>query len=70
MPVSTVEPKAKISEAEIKRRRDAVRYAISHNRLEGQFLDAEAAAVFEAYAQGEIDQPEIRQRLKALQRQP
>ena len=70
MPVSTVEPKAKISAAEIERRRDAVRYATSHNRIEGQFLSPESEAIFEAYVRGEIDQSEIRQRLNALHRQP
>lgn len=61
-----VEPKPRISVAEMKRRREAVRYAISHNRMEGQFLDPKGAALFDAFVQGEIDKPELRQRLHAL----
>jgi hypothetical protein len=60
------ETKPKISAAEIERRRAAVRYAVSHNRIEGQFLDPEGAALFDAFVCGEIDKPELRQRLHAL----
>ena len=56
----------KISAAEVERRRKAVRYASAHNRIEGQFLDVESAAVFDAYVRGEIDESEIEQRLHAL----
>ena len=57
-----------ISAAEMERRRDALRYAVSHNRIEGQFLDPESAAVFDAFVRGEIDKSEIRPRLNALHR--
>jgi hypothetical protein len=57
-----------ISVVELDRRRDAVRYAASHNRIEGQSLDAESAAIFDAFVRGEIDQAEIRPRLNALHR--
>ena len=60
------ETKPKISTAEMERRRGALRYAVSHNRIEGQFLDPEGAALFDAFVCGEIDQPELRQRLHAL----
>ncbi len=60
------ETKPKISTAEMERRRGALRYAVSHNRIEGQFLDAEGAAIFEEYVRGEIDESEIEQRLHAL----
>lgn len=66
MAASTLESKPGISAAEMERRRDAVRYAVSHNRIEGQFLDPEGAAIFEAFVRGEIDKPELRQRLHAL----
>jgi hypothetical protein len=62
------ETKPKISAAEMERRRTALRYAVSHNRIEGQSLDAESAGVFEAFVRGEIDKSEIRPRLNALHR--
>ena len=66
MATSTIETKPKISAAEIERRREAVRYAVSHNRIEGQFLDPEGTALFDAFVRGDIDKPELRQRLHAL----
>ena len=56
----------KISAAEMERRRWALRYTVSHNRIEGQFPDPEGAALFDAFVSGEIDTPELRQRLHAL----
>ena len=64
------ETKPKISAAEMERRRDAVRYAVSHNRIEGQFMSPQSTAIFEAYVRGEIDEPEIEQQLLALHRRP
>jgi hypothetical protein len=52
-----------IDATEMERHRDAVRYAPSHNRVEGQFLSPESEEIFEAYIRGEIDYSEIRQRL-------
>ena len=66
----TVEPKPKISAAEMERRREAVREADADNRIEGQFSSAESAEVFEAFIRGDIDQSEIRQRLNVLHRHP
>ncbi len=66
MSIKTADPKPKISTAEMERRREALRYAASHNRIEGQFLDPEGAALFEAFVRGEIDKPELRRRLHAL----
>ena len=43
------ETKPKISAAEMERRRYAVRYAVSHNRIEGQFMSPQSTAIFEAY---------------------
>ncbi len=60
------ETKPKISAAEMERRREAVRYAASHNRIEGQFMSPQGTAIFEAYVRGEIDEPEIERRLHAL----
>ncbi len=60
------ETKPKISVAERERSRAAVRYAASHNRIEGQFMSPQGTAIFEAYVRGEIDEPEIERRLNAL----
>ena len=64
------ETKPKISPAEMERRRNAVRYAASHNRIEGQFMSPQGTAIFEAYVRGEIDEPEIDRRLHALHCRP
>jgi len=66
MAVTDLEVKPKISAAEMERRRKAVRYAAAHNRIEGQFLDPEGTAIFEAYARGAIEHSEILPRLHAL----
>jgi len=60
---------SKITSAEMQRRREALRRADSHNRLEGQFASAECDAIFEAFVRGEIEQSEILPRLHALYRQ-
>ena len=62
------ETKPEISAIEMERRREALRYADAHNRIEGQFLDPESAAVFDAFVRGEIDKSEIRPRRNALHR--
>jgi hypothetical protein len=62
------ETKPKISAAEMELRRDAVRYAVSHNRIEGQFMSPQGTAIFDAFVRGEIEQSEIRPRLNALHR--
>jgi hypothetical protein len=64
MSVCAVDSKPKISPAKKERRREAVRYAVSHNRIEGQFLDPEGATIFDAFIRGEIDQNEILHRLQ------
>ncbi len=59
MAVLTDETKPKISTAETERSRRALRYAVSHNRIEGQFMSPQGTSFFEAYVRGEIDEPEI-----------
>lgn len=66
MAISTVEPKAKISAAEMERRREALRRADAHNRLEGQFPSPESTEIFEAFIRGEIEREDILPRLHAL----
>lgn len=70
MSVSTVEPKVKINAAEMKRRREALRHADAHNRIEGQFPSRESTEIFEAFIRGEIDRDEILPRLQALHLHP
>jgi len=64
-----VKPKSKISAAEMQRRREALRNADAHNRIEGQFPSPECDAIFEAFVRGDIEQAEILPRLHALYRQ-
>jgi hypothetical protein len=66
MSVGTVDSKPKISASEMERRHEALRYAISHNRIEGQFMSPEGTTIFEAFVRGDIDEPEIERRLSAL----
>jgi hypothetical protein len=70
MATGITEAKPKISAAEMERRREALRYAVSHNRIEGQFPNPATAPIFDAFVRGEIDQAEVRQRLHALHRHP
>jgi hypothetical protein len=64
--VTDVEVKPKISVAEMERRRAALRYAVAHNRIEGQSMSSEGSAICEAYVRGEISEAEIDRRLHAL----
>ena len=57
--------KLRISAEESARRREIVRRADAHNRIEGIFRDPASDAVFEAFVRGEIDVTEIVPRLKA-----
>ena len=62
--------KAKISAVEIQRRREGLRHAKAHSRIEGQYPSPEGEAIFEAFVRGEIQCDEILPRLHALHRQP
>jgi hypothetical protein len=55
-----------ILEAEIARRREALRQADANNRLEGIFRDPATDAIFEAHIRGEIDSNELGVRLSAM----
>ncbi len=59
-------PRAKISAAEMERRRNALRNADANNRLEGQFSSPASDKVFEAFVHGEIELHEVLPRIKAL----
>ena len=64
------ETKPRISAAEMESRRDAVRRAAAHNRIEGQFPGPAGKEIFDAFIRGEIDQSEILPRLNALHLHP
>lgn len=63
-----VKPKSKITSAEMQRRRDALRYAKAHSRIEGQYPSAEGSEIFDAFVRGDIEEDEILPRLHALHR--
>ena len=54
-----VKPKSKISRAEMQRRREALRQADAHNRIEGQFPGVSSGAIFAAFVRGDIERDEI-----------
>jgi hypothetical protein len=60
-----IRPK-RISDAEMERRRKALRQADASNRIEGQFRGPESTPIFEAFIHGEIEMDDILPRLKAL----
>ena len=66
MAVSVMQPKPKISAAEMERRREALRRADAHNRIEGQFPSPESTEIFEAFIRGDLDRNQILPRLNAL----
>ena len=63
-------PRAKISAAEMERRRKALHQADASNRIEGQFRSPGSAPIFEAFIHGDIEFDEIMPRLKALHHHP
>jgi len=65
-----IEPGAKISTAEMGRRRRALRQADASNRLEGQYRSAASEPIFEAFVRGEIEYEDILPRLKAIHHHP
>ena len=65
-----VEPKPKITAAEMERRREALRQADADNRIEGQFPTSEDTAIFEAFVRGDIERDEILPRLNAIHLRP
>jgi len=67
--VAEVKPQSKITSAEMDRRRESLRRAKAHSRIEGQYPSREGEAIFEAFINGEIEHDEILPRLHALHRQ-
>lgn len=60
--------KRKITSAEMQRRREALRHAKAHSRIEGQYPSPQGEAIFEAFIRGDIERDEILPRLHALHR--
>lgn len=65
--IAPKKPKPTISAQEMERRREALRRADAHNRIEGLFPKPEATAIYEQFIRGEIELNEIRPRIQALQ---
>jgi hypothetical protein len=68
--ISPTQPKARISVEEMERRREALRRADAHNRIEGLFPRPETTAVYDLFIRGEIELDQIRPRIEALQSRP
>ena len=66
--VARKEPRTSVSAEEMERRREALRRADAHNRIEGIHRERESDPIFEAYIRGEIDESELVPRLEALDR--
>ena len=64
--IAPQKPKSAVTLEEIERRREAVRRADAHNRIEGICRDPETDPVFEAFIRGDIDARGIVQRLDQL----
>ncbi len=54
-----IETKAKISDAEMARRRKIVRQADAHNRIEGIFREPETDEIVEAFVGGDIEATDL-----------
>ncbi len=63
--MNVITPKAKITAAEIERRRKALRQADASNRIEGIYRDPATDAIFEASVCGEITVTDVVPLLKA-----
>jgi len=54
-----IQPKARISAAEMERRRRIVGMGDAHNRLEGIFRGPETDEIVEAFVRGDIDATDL-----------
>jgi hypothetical protein len=67
---SRAKPKTRISTQEMARRREAVRWADTHNRIEGLARSPKTEPIYDAFVRGDIEFDEILPRLKALHHRP
>jgi Antitoxin VbhA len=58
--------KPRISAKEMARRKEAVRWADAHNRIEGLKRSPATDAIYDAFVRGDIEFDDILPRLKAL----
>jgi hypothetical protein len=68
--IARQKPTPVISAAEMERRREALRRAYAHNRIEGLFCSAEADEIFQLFVRGEIELREVGSRIDALHPRP
>jgi hypothetical protein len=61
-----IKPGARISNAEMERRRKIVRQADADNRIEGVTRDPRTTPIFDAYIRGDIEVTEMVPRVKAM----
>ena len=66
MTVDRPEPEDRIGAEEMARRREAVRRADAHNRIEGLIPSAAATAVYEEFIRGDIGLDDVWPRIQAL----
>jgi hypothetical protein len=57
---------SRISAEEMERRREALRRAYGHNRIEGLSCGSQADEVFQSFVRGEIELREVGSRIDAL----
>ena len=62
----TIKPAARIPAAEMERRREVLRRADAHGRIEGLYRTPESQETYDAFVRGEIEIDEILPRIKAL----
>lgn len=62
----TTKAKPRISAEEMARRKEAVRWADAHNRIEGLKRSPATDAIYDAFVRGDIEFDDILPRLKAL----
>ena len=63
--IARQKPKPTISAEEMERRREAVRRAYAHNRIEGLSSTPAYDAVYESFVRGDFELSELRDRLRA-----
>ena len=66
IPLARNRSEVRMSAEETARRREAVRRADAHNRIEGLVPSAAATAVYEEFIRGEIELDEVWSHIKAM----
>ena len=66
--IADAKPKIRISADEMERRREAVRRADAHNRIEGLYPSPATTEIYEEFIRGDIEFSEIWPRVQAVLR--